>query len=246
MGRSSNVEVRYLPADGGEVVTDLTRARAHDIVYGRPIRDFAWHPKMTHYPGWFWSATMEDLVGYESLLERDWLLLADFDPNVVAIASQPFGLSGRDGSRIRHHVPDFLFCERDGSVVVVDVKPSEFVDKPRVAEVFEWTSRLLSERGWRYEVWTGGDPVQLTNLSFLRQGKRWDLVQPRAVENLLRSGSVGMTLGAAVTGATTMDVGPVEVRAALLALLWHQVWVVELETPLSDGTTITGIRQGAA
>lgn len=196
------MEVRYLPADGGEVVTDLTRARAHDIVYGRPIRDFAWHPKMTHYPGWFWSATMEDLVGYESLLERDWLLLADFDPNVVAIASQPFGLSGRDGSRIRHHVPDFLFCERDGSVVVVDVKPSEFVDKPRVAEVFEWTSRLLSERGWRYEVWTGGDPVQLTNLSFLRQGKRWDLVQPRAVENLLRSGSVGMTLGAAVTGAT--------------------------------------------
>lgn len=115
-----------------------------------------------------------------------------------------------------------------------------------MAEVFEWTSRLLSERGWRYEVWTGGDPVQLTNLSFLRQGKRWDLVQPRAVENLLRSGSVGMTLGAAVTGATTMDVGHFAVRAALLALLWHQVWVVELETPLSDGTTITGIRPGAA
>ncbi|MGM0385932.1 MAG: hypothetical protein ACQERF_08145 [Actinomycetota bacterium] len=74
---------------------------------------------MTHYPGRFWSATMEDLVGYESLLERDRLLLADFDPNVVAIASQPFGLTGRDGSRIRHHVPDFPFCESDGSVVVV-------------------------------------------------------------------------------------------------------------------------------
>ncbi|NCD19480.1 MAG: hypothetical protein EOL89_05800 [Actinobacteria bacterium] len=66
------------------------------------------------------------------------------------------------------------------------------------------------------------------------------------MENLLRSGSVGMTLGAAVTGATTMDVGHFAVRAALLALLWHQVWVVELETPLSDGTTITGIRPGAA
>lgn len=39
---------------------------------------------------------MNRLVGYESLLERDRLWLADFDPTVLAIASQPLWMSGRN------------------------------------------------------------------------------------------------------------------------------------------------------
>lgn len=31
--------------------------------------------RMRHYPGWWWSATMGDHVGHESLLERDRLML---------------------------------------------------------------------------------------------------------------------------------------------------------------------------
>src|SRR5205807_5280333 len=33
-----------------------------------------------HRPGHWWTATTGDLVGYESWLERDRLLLLDFDP----------------------------------------------------------------------------------------------------------------------------------------------------------------------
>lgn len=33
---------------------------------------------------------MDDLVGYESLLERDCLMVADQDPEVCGAASQPF------------------------------------------------------------------------------------------------------------------------------------------------------------
>ena len=36
--------------------------------------------------------TTRSLVGYESWLERDWLMLLDFDPDVVGIAAQPFWL----------------------------------------------------------------------------------------------------------------------------------------------------------
>jgi hypothetical protein len=39
-------------------------------------------------------------------LERDWLWLADFDLQVWWISSQPFWLSGRNGSTLRHHVSD--------------------------------------------------------------------------------------------------------------------------------------------
>ena len=63
-------------------------------------------------------------VVYESRLELSWLWLADFDPQVTAIAAQPMCLTGRDGDRIRTRYPDFLALRADGSVLVVDVKPA--------------------------------------------------------------------------------------------------------------------------
>lgn len=48
------------------------------------------------------------LVRFESRLERHRVRLADFDPLLRWIASQPFWVSGRDGERLRRPVPDFL------------------------------------------------------------------------------------------------------------------------------------------
>jgi hypothetical protein len=44
-----------------------------------------------HYVGRWWTATTGTLVGYESRLERDGLVLLDFDPDVVGIASVSVG-----------------------------------------------------------------------------------------------------------------------------------------------------------
>ena len=49
----------------------------------------------SHYPGYFWSATMGAHVVYESRLELARLLLADFDCHVAVIAAQPFLLQAR-------------------------------------------------------------------------------------------------------------------------------------------------------
>lgn len=91
-------------------------------VLGRPVRSFPTYKNQANYPGWLWSATMGRLVGYESLLERDRLWLADFDPTVKGIASQPMWMSGRDDRVLRRHVPDFLL-QTDTGFVVVNVKP---------------------------------------------------------------------------------------------------------------------------
>lgn len=68
------------------------------MVRGRPGRDFPTYNAQRNHPGWLWLATTQSLVGYESLLERDRLWLADFDREVRWVAGQPFWLSGRDGS----------------------------------------------------------------------------------------------------------------------------------------------------
>ncbi len=46
----------------------------------------------------------------------------------------------------------------------VDVKPQALVDEPAVAEVLACTGRLCAAKGWRYEVWSGENPVLLRNL----------------------------------------------------------------------------------
>ena len=86
----SQAELRFLDADDKWVSTDLGKAVGADVVRGQPVRSFPTYRGQRNYPGLLWCATIRTLVGYESLLERDRLWLADFDPEVRWIASQPF------------------------------------------------------------------------------------------------------------------------------------------------------------
>lgn len=80
--RSSDVELRYIDVSGQRVTTTLGEVNGADVVRGRPVRSFPTRPGQQNYPGWLWAATTGALIGYESLLERDRLWLADFDPQV--------------------------------------------------------------------------------------------------------------------------------------------------------------------
>lgn len=232
-----STELRYCTASDDEVVTTLDGVDVAAVVEGLPVREFSWRPKQGNYPGWLWTATTGTLVGYESLLERDRVLLADFDPAVAGIASQPFWLSGLDDGVRRRHVPDYLLTGRDGSVVVVDVKPARMCEEPDVAVVLEWTGRLCRSRGWRYEVFHGGDPVVMANLRFLAQGRRSMFLDEECVAALATVGRSGMMLGQVESYISGFD--PLDVRASALALLWRQVWTTDLSQPLSRGSLIS-------
>lgn len=51
-------------------------------------------------------------------------MLADFDPEVVWIVSQPFLLEAVVAGQTRRDVPDFALVDRQGVITVVDVKRS--------------------------------------------------------------------------------------------------------------------------
>ena len=106
-----------------------------------PVREFRWARGQRHLPGWWWSVTTGSHVGYESWLERDHVLLLDFDPQVTAIAAQPFWLRWRDAAgRSRRHAPDLFARMADGSGVVIDVRPDDRIE-PRDAEAFGVTRK---------------------------------------------------------------------------------------------------------
>ena len=117
---------------------------------------------------------------YESRLELARLLLADADREIVGIAAQPFLVSDDR----RRHVPDFLFLRVDGSVLVVNVKPADRLEDPRVAGALAWAEAIFAARGWQHEIWSAADPhvlvqravprgLQACGASGPRRRRRW-------------------------------------------------------------------------
>jgi hypothetical protein len=129
--QARSVEASYLDADGEGVTTTFDRVDPGRIVRGLPVRDVQSRAGQRNYSGLFWSSTMGAHLGYESLLEQDRLLLADFDDGVQGIACQPLWLRGPDGPKTVNHVPDILLEHTDGAFTIVDVKPLFFLDDPR-------------------------------------------------------------------------------------------------------------------
>jgi hypothetical protein len=62
-----------------------------------PVRPFHFEKGLRSFAGWWYFATTGTHVGFESCLERDHLMLMDFDPAVRAVSSQPFWLHWHDG-----------------------------------------------------------------------------------------------------------------------------------------------------
>lgn len=237
MGRAHlrDVEVRYVTGDGNAVVTSLQDVRPDVVVAGLPVRTIRSFAGQKHYPGMFWSVSIGKHIWYESLLERDRLWLADFDDDVVGIAAQPFWFSGSDKGSIRRHVPDLLLERRDGSFVVVDVKPAEFAQHPKAAAVFNWTGRLCAAKGWRFEVWSGADPTLLANIRLLGSSRRRQFVSGLAIESVRYVAHPGTTMADIEAAA---DVPAADARRAVLWLLWSQEWSTDLTVPLCAESVI--------
>ncbi|MFJ6385442.1 TnsA-like heteromeric transposase endonuclease subunit [Kitasatospora sp. NPDC092039] len=119
-------EVGYSRRVGSEVRLPLADAWAVPFEDAAPAREIRSYKGQHNLPDRWWSSTVERHVGYESWLERDHVLLLDFDPAVVGITSQPFWLFWTtDEGRSLSHAPDYFARQCDGSAVVVDCRPIE-------------------------------------------------------------------------------------------------------------------------
>ncbi|NUP48493.1 MAG: TnsA-like heteromeric transposase endonuclease subunit [Catenulispora sp.] len=182
-----------------------------------PWRTFRWHLGQKHYSGTYWSVTERAHVIYESRLELARLLYADFDSGVSRILAQPFLMTAVVDGVGRRHIPDFLLLTAAGPVVV-DVKPARRLSRPDVAFTFGWSRAVVESRGWRYEVWSEPDAVELENVRFLAGYRRDWLFDPQIIDAVDRAELDGATLAEAFVAVPDVD-EPV-VRAAVFHLLW--------------------------
>lgn len=89
--------MEFQVADGSwqcEPLSSCYGTRFEEALTARPFR---FEKGLRSFAGWWYFATTGAHIGFESWLERDHLMLMDFDPAVRAVASQPFWLRWRDG-----------------------------------------------------------------------------------------------------------------------------------------------------
>lgn len=208
----------------------LSAVTIDDLAGAGPWRTFRWRNGQRHYSGTYWSATERDHVIYESRLELARLVLADFDTRVTRIIAQPFLLRATIDGQVRRHVPDYLLITTDGPVVV-DVKPKRRLRHVTVASTFAWTKAVLQTRGWQHEVATEPEGAGFDNVAFLAGYRR-----PWLFDQALLGELTERDLGGYMVGEAIRAVGywhPPVVRAALLHLLWRQLYRVDLTRPLA-------------
>jgi hypothetical protein len=230
-----HLKFAYVTPDGAEARRGLADAWAVPLEAAPPVRRFVSYKGQKHLPGDWWSATGGCLIGFESWLERDHLMLLDFDPAVVGIASQPFWLFWTtEEGKARSHAPDYFARRRDGSGVVVDCRPLER-RKPRDLVAFEVTRQACEAVGWDYRLVDAPDRVLVRNVRWL-SGYR----HPRHFQEVVAAGLLDAFADPAPLLTGARDVGdPIMVLPTLFHLLWSQELVVDLSAPLHQSVTVS-------
>jgi hypothetical protein len=219
----SGVELEF--AGAGRVrLEDCGSVRVEDA---GPVRSFCWSRDQQHFPGWWWLAATGRHVGYESRLERDHLMLLDFDPAVRAVSSQPFWLYWNDSRRSRRHAPDFFARLDGGAGVVIDVRPDDRIG-PADAEAFDVTARACEAAGWEFRRVGVIDSVLAANVRWLSRYRH-----PRCAG---RPEIADALCGAFATPAClSAGVSAVGDNLAVLPVLFHLMWLRVLAADLASG-----------
>lgn len=231
---ASGVEVGFVDTDGVERSGPLACWWAEPFELASPVRPFASFKGQKNFTGEYWAATSRTHVGYESWVERDAAMALDFDPAVVALASQPFRLAWTDGERERGHTPDYFARLLDGTGVVVDVRPENLVDEA-TAEVFAFTARVFEAVGWQFRHVGDLHQPYRANLRWLARYRHRRCHRAPVADRLSEIFADPLPLLSGVE-----QVGD---RLAVLPVLYHLLWRHELTAdlmtaPLGTGTLV--------
>jgi hypothetical protein len=214
-----------------EPLSSCLGTRFEEALPARPLR---FEKGLKSFAGWWYFATTAAHVGFESWLERDHLMLMDFDPDVVAVSSQPFWLRWADEEgRSRRHAPDFFARRANGAAVVTDVRPDDRVPA-KDAEVFAVTALACEAAGWGYRRAGDLDPVLVANVRWLSRYRHRRCLVPDVASVLLDAfaGGRGLFEGAEMAGD----------RLRVLPVLFHLMWcrrlAADLTVPLGASTPV--------
>lgn len=103
--------------------------------------------------GKFPSLKLNRLVCWESLIERDFLYLLEFDQAVLSYEEQPFRISYTLDGKRRYYTPDLL-VQRTAKQQIVEVKPAKKLLKEDFIKFCRIISAVCRNQGYEFVVVT--------------------------------------------------------------------------------------------
>lgn len=207
-----------------------------------PVRSPGAYQRQRHMPGRWFSTTAGRFLEYESLLERDWMLLMDFDREVGWICEQPLRLRYRTDGRPASHVPDLLVW-RAGTPELCDVKSDERLEDPMFRVQVEATGLACAEAGMGYRVLSEPDRQLVVNVRWLAGFRERPADPDGERARLLSVLAAGpSTVRELVSGARE----PMLARPVLMNLLWAGEALADLSESIDEESRVCGRLRVAA
>ncbi|GAA4704215.1 hypothetical protein GCM10023349_22160 [Nocardioides conyzicola] len=207
-------------------------ASTADLLTADPVRVNSWHPKKTSRAGLRYMHSTGRHHAHESLFERKLLCVLDF-AGAAEVVSQPFTLTWHDGTRERHHTPDFLALI-DGQVIVINTRPAERLNN-RLLDDAAALGEVCLSRGWGHALVVGYELPAYTAIETVETHARDHdrLGYGETILDLLRVR--GPMEFAAVCHSVD---GHLVARAILQRLIWERQVSVDLNRNLEDWTLV--------
>lgn len=121
------------------------------------------------FRGYFPSKKLKRMVEWESLLERDAILLLEFSRGVVLYQEQPAVIYYEQEGETRRYHPDFALTLRNDKTVHVEVKPASQLNAPHLAEKFKAISEQYESSSIHFKILTDQAIRQEPRLSNLKR-----------------------------------------------------------------------------
>jgi hypothetical protein len=196
---------------------------------------------MRRWLGRFPSLKLNRMVGYQSLIERDFIYLLDFDVAVTIYCEQPLCLHYKEGSKQRRYTPDFSFS-RHGQTYLVECKHHQFLREEDNRLKWAAAQRWCEAHGEVFVVVTEAmirAGHRLENVKLLTDYARYSVDEPTQMTLL----QTVMTATTPLTVAELMTaVSPTQPQMAVTPILhlayYHQLFIPLDEAPISVASPV--------
>jgi hypothetical protein len=200
---------------------------------------------MSRWIGNFPSLKLGRMVGYQSLIERDFIYLLDFDAAVTTYAEQPFSLHYKEGSKQRRYTPDFSFiC--NGQTYLVECKHHAFMQPEENRLKWAAAQQWCEERGTVFVVVTEAAiraGHRLENVKLLTDYARYVVDEPTKLV-ILRAVTAAARLTLADLMRAVLPSQPQTAITPILHMVYHRLLFVPLDeaaitvdSPIMPGQT---------
>lgn len=124
------------------------------------------------FRGYFPSLKMKQMIGWESIHERNAIYLFEFSPGVVSYRGQPELIFYADGTEFRKYYPDFEITTTGGISVQIEVKPSSKLLQKKYADKYRAIAAHYQSLGRHYQILTEKEIQREPLFSNLKKLKR--------------------------------------------------------------------------